>query len=100
MIVVAVVGLVSAISMPHVAASRRASQRSTCIANLKQIQDAKDTWCIENRQARQIDGTDVLTRYMVHPPHCPAGGTYAVNGFGANPSCSLNVEPHGHTLAP
>ncbi len=79
MIVVAIVGMLAAIAIPNFLRYRVASRRSVCIANLKQMQDAKVQWACEYRKAF----TDVPieadligpTNYLRDKPYCPSGGS-------------------------
>lgn len=43
MIVVAIIGLLAAIAIPNFIKAREASQKNACIANMKQIDGAKNT---------------------------------------------------------
>ena len=101
MIVVAIIGLLAAIAIPNFVKARSASQRSACIANLKQIDGAKATWALE---AKKVNGdspndTDLFgsTQYIRLKPSCPASGTYTVDIVDTKPSCSL-AGTEGHTL--
>ena len=78
MIVVAIIGLVTAIAVPNFVRYREASRRSVCIANLKQMQDAKVQWAFEKNKK----GSDVPVEldligsntYLREKPACPSGG--------------------------
>ena len=79
-------------------ASVRASTRSACIANLKQIHGAKCSWALENNKtntaqptASELYGSD---KYIREAPACPSGGTYTLGNVGTKPRCSIK----GHTL--
>src|SRR2546421_9830890 len=50
MIVVAIIGLLAAIAVPAFAKNRSFSRRSICMANLKQLENAKTVWAQENRK--------------------------------------------------
>ncbi len=104
MIVVAIIGLLSAIALPSFLHSRAASQANTCINNLRQIEGA----CQQVTFARNMAaGTTVNYPTDITPyvklnsagsiPPCPAGGIYSLLPVGANPQtqCSL-----GTTLTP
>ena len=77
MIVVGIIGLLAAIAIPNFMRYRTASRRSVCIANLKQLQDAKTTWAME----RGKKGTDTpveadligSSNYLRAKPSCPSG---------------------------
>src|SRR5216117_60159 len=50
MIVVAIIGLLAAIAIPNFIKAREASQKNACIANLRQIDGAKQTWALEQKK--------------------------------------------------
>ena len=101
MIVVAIIGLLAAIAIPNFIKAREASQKNACIANMKQIDGAKNTWALENK--KQTSDTPVsgdlygATLYIRDTPGCPAGGSYVIGNVGARPTCSFNTTL-GHTL--
>ena len=84
MIVVAIIALLAAIAIPNFVKARTTSQKTACIANLKQIEGAKATWAMEMKKSSSAT------------PGCPAGGTYALLGVDTKPTCTLSTE--GHTL--
>jgi len=93
MIVVAIIGLLAAIAIPNFVKARTASQRSACIANLKQIDGAKQTWALENKKVgtdtpakTDLYGTD---KYIRDEPSCPASGTYTIDQVDKKPTCSI-----------
>jgi prepilin-type N-terminal cleavage/methylation domain-containing protein len=101
MIVVLIIGILMAIAVPNFIRARENSRRSTCIANLKQIDAAKEQWAMETRQApgatpAQADlvGDAANPGYIKNWPTCPSGGTYTINPVGTNPTCSIA----GHVL--
>ncbi|HEX4645668.1 MAG TPA: prepilin-type N-terminal cleavage/methylation domain-containing protein, partial [Verrucomicrobiae bacterium] len=51
MIVVAIIGLLSAIAIPNFVRARTSSQTNACINNLRQIDGAKQEWALEFKQA-------------------------------------------------
>jgi prepilin-type N-terminal cleavage/methylation domain-containing protein len=104
MIVVAVIGLLAAISIPSMLHARTESQASACINNIRQMESA----CQQIATAENLGPGAILnfpsdlTPYIKlnaagSLPPCPAGGTYSVLPVGANPQsqCSLgsNVTP-------
>ncbi|MEY2410499.1 MAG: type pilus assembly protein PilA [Verrucomicrobiota bacterium] len=78
MIVVAIIGLVTAIAVPNFVRYREASRRSVCIANLKQMQDAKVQWAFEkNKKGNEMPvELDLIgpNTYLRDKPACPSGG--------------------------
>ena len=93
MIVVAIIGLLAAIAIPNFVKARTASQKSACVANIKQIEGAKATWALENKKV----GTDAATAgdlygatlYIRVAPACPAAGTYTIGNVDTKASCSV-----------
>ncbi|HEX3800907.1 MAG TPA: hypothetical protein VH413_19595 [Verrucomicrobiae bacterium] len=68
-----------------------------CIANLRQIDGAKQQWAMDNKKA----ATDVptpadLASYLpnMNLIICPAGGSYSINAVNMPPTCSVP----GHVL--
>jgi len=100
MIVVAIIALLAAIAIPNFVKARSASQRSACIANLKQIDGAKATWALEQKKvnADTMGDSDLFgsTLYIRVKPTCPANGAYSLNDVQTRPSCSLATS-EGHT---
>ena len=98
MIVVAIIGLLAAIAIPNFIKAREASQKNACIANLKQIDGAKNTWALENKKVNSdtpVDG-DLFgnTLYIREKPGCPANGAYTLADVVTKPTCSIG----GHTI--
>ncbi|HYV36699.1 MAG TPA: prepilin-type N-terminal cleavage/methylation domain-containing protein [Gemmataceae bacterium] len=98
MIVVAIIGLLAAIAIPNFVKARTASQKSACIANLKQIDGAKATWALENKKTSADTPTtgDLYgaTKYIRDEPGCPGGGVYVINAVDLKPTCNITE----HTL--
>ena len=76
MIVVAIIGLLAAIAIPNFVKARAASQKNTCIANMKQVDGAKATWALEAKKANadtpapgDLFGSD---KYIRVAPQCPS----------------------------
>jgi prepilin-type N-terminal cleavage/methylation domain-containing protein len=93
MIVVAIIGLLAAIAIPNFVKARTASQKSACVANLKQIEGAKATWALENKKIGSDTAADSdlfgTTLYIRVKPACPANGTYAINNVDTKASCTV-----------
>jgi prepilin-type N-terminal cleavage/methylation domain-containing protein len=103
MIVVAIIGLLSAIAIPNFIKSRTVAQKNACIENLKQIDNAVQQWALDYKQ--NTTDTYALTdnnviQYLKSTlvPQCPGGGTYSAGAtVGNNPICSLSAT-FGHSL--
>jgi prepilin-type N-terminal cleavage/methylation domain-containing protein len=94
MIVVAIIGLLTAIAIPSFIKARTTSQTNICKENLTKIDHSKQEWALENKKT----GTDVpvqgdLTPYLKAWPECPAGGTYTIGDVDTSPTCSEGL-PH------
>ncbi len=102
MIVVAVIGLLGAIAVPNLVQSRKTSQTDACITNLREIDNAKQEWALENGKG----GSDTpqasdLQPYLgrgaqgnLNAVYCPLAlpptplGGYTVNAVGTPPVCN------------
>jgi prepilin-type N-terminal cleavage/methylation domain-containing protein len=92
MIVVAIIGLLAAIAIPNFVKARTASQRSACIANMKQIDGAKATWALEQKklgtQAPAAGDLYGSAAYIPVAPTCPANAAaYVLSGADTKTVC-------------
>ena len=96
MIVVLIIGILMAIAVPNFIQARQSSRKSSCIANLKQIDAGKEQFAMDAKldTGATVNWSDLTPTYMKSQPACPSGGTYTVAGVGTNPSCSSA----GHVL--
>src|ERR1051325_9841507 len=94
MIVVAIIGVLMAISIPNITKARLSATRNVCIGNLRQIEAAKRIWALEKEKtATDIPVDSELfgsSNYLRDKPVCTAGGTYSINAVGSYPSCNLS----------
>jgi prepilin-type N-terminal cleavage/methylation domain-containing protein len=102
MIVVAIIGMLAAIAIPNFVKARTSAQKNACIANLRQIEGAKEQWALENKKtegAATSGSEDAINAFLRGggTPSCPGNGTYTYNTVGATPTCSLGPTA-GHTL--
>ena len=99
MIVVLIIGILMAIAVPNFIKARSNSQTSTCIANLRQIESAKEQWAMENKKSSTDTPTSAnlsgATGYIKSYPTCPVGGTYTIGDMSTRPACSIA----GHVLS-
>ncbi len=102
MIVVAIIGLLAAIAIPNFVKARATAQKNSCIANLKQIDGAKQQWAVEAKQAATATPTDAQIfapdLYIRNKPLCPIGGTYTLGAVSEVPTCDKSASPDFHTL--
>ena len=96
MIVVAIIGLLAAIAIPNFVKARTTAQTNACIANLKQIDGAKEQYALEEKlgPSASCAMTDIAGagKYIKTEPECPAGGVYTVGNIATAPDC--NVTDH------
>ncbi len=94
MIVVLIIGILLAIAVPNFMTARRNSRTKACIANLKQIQSAKEQWAMKNNQGGTATPTeaDLAPEFIKSMPTCPEGGTYTIGTVDTDPTCSIGGE--------
>jgi len=99
MIVVLIIGILMAIAVPNFIQARSTSRKNSCIANLKQIDSAKEQYAMENKldTGATVTQANIAPTYIKAFPSCPGGGVYTIDVIGTNPSCSLSGSA-GHTL--
>src|SRR5262249_20204881 len=97
MIVVLIIGILLAIAVPNFIKARETSRAKSCIANLKQIEAAKEQWCMDNKQATTSTPADTdlygSAAYVKNTPSCPSGGTYPIGDMAPRPVCSIGTGP-------
>ena len=105
MIVVSIIGLLAAVSIPNYVKTREVSHRKACMSNLKQLEGAVQNWALETRQSSgvAIDPNALFgpTNYIRKVIVCPAGGNPYVFGLVGDPrhvQCTLSAAPDNHTL--
>lgn len=96
MMVVAIISVLFAIATPALVRARERSRSTACIRNLRLIDAAKEQYGLDNRLSAgaTISGFSVLcgggtATYLKTTPSCPAGGAYALNPLGSNPTCGI-----------
>ncbi|MEY2408499.1 MAG: type pilus assembly protein PilA [Verrucomicrobiota bacterium] len=104
MIVVAIIGLLVAIAIPNFFRYRESSRRGVCIANLRQVQNAKTQWaCEKGKQSTAVPPEDEIVgpaNYLRIKPYCPGGGDdyiVTIGTVGEQATCSRGLT-EGHTL--
>ena len=95
MIVVLIIGILLAIAVPNFVKARESSRQKACIANLKQIEAAKEQWCMDNKQSTTATPADTdlygNTNYVKNTPACPSGGSYTIGNMATRPVCSIGT---------
>lgn len=91
MIVVLIIGILLAIAVPNFVKARESSRAKSCVANLKQIDAAKEQWAMDNNKSNgdPVAWADLTPAYLKSQPSCPSGGTYTIGNVGVNPTCSI-----------
>lgn len=90
MIVVLIIGILLAIAIPNFVQARESSRAKACVANLKQIDSAKQQYMMDkNASTFTTDVSSLVTQYIRSAPVCPAGGTYVAQDGVTSPTCSL-----------
>ena len=94
MIVVAIIGLLAAIAIPNFVKARARAQTNACIANLKQIEGAKETYFLEKKTTTAPTMTDLLD-YIKSEPKCPTTDqAYVIGDASARPTCASGIADH------
>ena len=95
MIVVLIIGILLAIAVPNFIKARETSRSKSCVANLKQIEAAKEQWCMDNKQSASSTPADTdlygTTNYVKNTPSCPSSGTYTIGDMSTRPVCSIGT---------
>jgi prepilin-type N-terminal cleavage/methylation domain-containing protein len=98
MIVVAMIGLLAAIAIPNFLKARARSTATSCINNLRLMDDAKAQWALDTRQISTALPTDAdlfgAGLYIKAKPICPGGGQYELRTVGELTLC----DQPGHEL--
>ena len=84
MIVVSIIGLLSAIALPNFVKARNTTQTDVCINNLRQLDSCLQQWALETRKSNS-DAPDppALMAYLRggRLPTCPVGNAAYVFGL-------------------
>lgn len=93
MIVVLIIGMLAAIAIPSFVRARDTARTNTCINNLRQIDQAKEMWAMEeNKSGSDEPGWGDIWEYIRglssgDQLECPADGTYTINDVSTLPEC-------------
>ena len=100
MIVVLIIGILLAIAIPNFVTARNSSRSRACVANLKQIDSAKQQYIMDNKLASTVTPTsaNLAPTYIRAFPTCPASGSYTIGDGNTNPSCSFSDTQYPHAL--
>jgi prepilin-type N-terminal cleavage/methylation domain-containing protein len=103
MIVVAIIALLALIALPNFIQARESARTTTCVANLRQIEGAKQTWAIETNQADDetpdADDLDPFITGSAAAISCPLQGDgldddYTINNLETMVTCNSGDDDH------
>ena len=93
MIVVLIIGVLLAVAIPNFVKARNSSRGKSCVANLRQIDSAKEQYMMDNRTTTAPSAmTNLVPDYIKSTPACPSGGTYTLGNATTAPSCSIGTN--------
>ena len=96
MIVVLIIGILLAIAVPNFIQARESSRQKSCIANLRQIESAKEQWAMDTKAAANAATAigSLVPTYIKTTPTCPSSGAYTTGTMAERPTCDVA----GHVL--
>ena len=91
MVVVVIIGVLTAIAVPVYKASTEKAEAGACAANLRMIASAIQQYKMNSDDGKTLP-TEMsnLKEYFLEEPECPSGGTYTI--VGEHAKCSLDDE--------
>lgn len=94
MVVVLIIGVLSAIVAPYYVRAREEAKAKACIANLKEIEGAKERWAVSLDVDRWAipEFTELVPDFLKTQPRCPAGGSYTIGGSDTLPTCDIGTN--------
>src|SRR5687767_13773706 len=99
MIVVLIIGILLAIAVPNFIKARESSRAKSCVANLKQVEAAKEQWAMDIKAAAIASPADTdlygTNQYIRNTPSCPSGGTYTIGNMATRPLCNVSTNGTG-----
>ena len=89
MIVIVIIGLITGIAIPSYLKSREQAREDICMANLRQIDNAKQMWALAEGQDETSTPTwgDLVSEFMKKKTVCPSGGSYTIGALNTSPVC-------------
>ena len=99
MIVVLIIGILVAIAVPNFVRARESARARACVANLKQIDSAKEQYAMDFKLAQGgsmpalsvLCGAGTTTYIKGGTPTCASSGTYTIGNLGTDPTCSVGT---------
>lgn len=91
LIVVAIMGILLAVAVPHFMKAREGSHARACQSNLKQTLGAKERWAMDNNRSASDTPVwaDLVGGFLKVIPVCPGGGNYTIGGLDELPTCTV-----------
>ena len=101
MIVVLIIGILLAVAIPSFVQARETSRAKACVANLKQIDSAKQQWAMDQKAGSTASpaSSDLSPTYVRSYPSCPESGTYTINNIATLPTCSIGANTSSPSLS-
>ncbi len=93
MIVVAIIGILAAIAIPNFLRSRKMSQMNSCIANMKQLEGAREQALLAGNTNPNLSALCGAAAYVKVTPNCPA--TKVVYGVPTDPAATFTCPNPG-----
>jgi prepilin-type N-terminal cleavage/methylation domain-containing protein len=105
MIVITIIGLLAGIALPAWFRARTTANASTCVGQLRQIEQATQDWALECKKGENsaVEYSDIQP-YLKGRVICPAGGSsftdsYQVTTVSERPQClQVTNGNHPHVL--
>ena len=101
MIVVLIIGILLAVAIPSFVRARETSRAKACVANLKQIDSAKQQWAMDQKAGSTASPSqsDLSPTYVRTYPSCPESGTYTIDTIANLPSCSIGANTSNPSMS-
>jgi len=105
MIVVAIIGILTAVGTYTALRNRDVAHQRACQENLVKINGAKELWALEQRRGTNDSPTlsDLYSPdrsgYLKLEPRCPSEGTYSFETVGDYSTCTISL-PRDHNDRP
>lgn len=98
MVVVFIIAILVSLALPSWMNARARAQTRTCVANLRQINQAKEMYALAVKASNgdSVSMNDLVPNFLQAEPFCPAGGgaPYSVNAVGTPPTCPTGLPNH------
>lgn len=103
MIVVAIIAILAAVAIPNFIKYRDDARKQSCIANMKQLQTAGESWLTANPGTQAPGVSDLCgtesTKYLKKTPTCPTDSSaYNITLENGAIKVSCGGSHDGHTL--